>query len=66
VKIYISPIVGETPEISTAEVVPIQSVINQNPGGVGVGVGVLVVVGVTVEVIAGVAEFVGVIAGVPV
>ena len=42
--------------ISTLHVVPIQSVINQKPGGVGVGVGVLVVVGVTVDVTAGVAE----------
>ena len=65
-KIYISPIDGETPEISTEDVFPTQSVINQKPGGVGVGVGVFVVVGVGVEVIAGVDEDVGVIAGVPV
>jgi len=63
---YISPIVGDTPVISTLHEVPIQSVINQNPGGVGVGVGVFVVVGVGVEVTAAVAVAVGVTAGVPV
>ena len=61
---YISPIFGDAPEISTIYEVSAQSVITQNPGGVGEGVKVTVGVGVLVVVTEGVGVVVVVLVGV--